>query len=66
VVDREERRVVTDAPISFPITVNKQILQKHEETNHHHYHRDNCGIMQEHKVCKLRCLQNTLQTCKSR
>ncbi len=26
-VDREERRVVTDAPISFPITVNKQILQ---------------------------------------
>jgi hypothetical protein len=27
VVDREERRVVTDAPISFPITVNKQILK---------------------------------------
>lgn len=26
-VDREERRVVTDAPISFPITVNKQILK---------------------------------------
>jgi hypothetical protein len=27
VVDREERRVVTDTPISFPITVNTQILQ---------------------------------------
>jgi hypothetical protein len=27
VVDREERRVVTDAPISFSIAINKQILQ---------------------------------------
>ena len=26
-VDREERRVVTDAPISFSIAINKQILQ---------------------------------------
>ena len=26
-VDREERRVVTDAPISFTIAINKQILQ---------------------------------------
>ncbi len=26
-VDREERRIVIGAPISFPITVNTQILQ---------------------------------------